>query len=346
VHEPYTEHHSVPGWGVPFPPEQPRRDAPPATMPDGTPTAAEVAWASTMGEEAPIDPRQEDRRALDRRRRRARFVDSLLMVPLAAALYFLFEGVTVGAVLLVVAVDLSYHFVMEMLRGQSIGKKAMKLRVVCEDDGTAAGATKIATRTIFRLLDNTFLGPLTVLLSGKRRKRLGDLAAGTCVRNDDRRFVPAPETPMVVVYPLLWIGAALAAMVVFKPVDPMYAMRSNHPYMAKIDQICEKRARQAEALAKSQELNLITSRVLHRQETRKIEKLPPPPADVKADVREVIRHHRKINRALDRVVRDMHRSNLPAEQVVDRHRPIVDGLAEQADARYVALGLPYCAASE
>jgi hypothetical protein len=345
VHEPQTEQSHVPGWGAPFPPEQPRRDAPPATMPDGTPTAAEVAWASVIGEEAPVHPRKEDRKPLDRRRRRARSIDSLLMLPLAAGLYFLFEGVTVAVVLLVAAIDLSYHFVMEMVRGQSIGKKMMHLRVV-QDDGTAAGTNKIATRTIFRLLDYTLLGPIAVLLSGKKRKRLGDMAAGTCVRNDDRTFTPAPETPMIVLYPLLWIGAALVAVVVFKPVDPMYALRSSHPYMAKIDQICEKRARQAEALYKSGEFNLISHRVLHRQETRKIEKLPPPPADVRADVAEVVEHHRKINRALDRMHREMQRSNLPSEQVFDKHNATVDGLTEQADERYLQLGLPYCAASE
>ena len=314
-------------------------------MPDGTPTAAEVAAASAVGMEAPIEPRNEDRRPLDRRRRRARSIDSLIMVPFAAALYFLFDGVTVAAFLLVVAVDLSYHFVMEMLSGQSIGKKMMKLRVVT-DDGTAAGTNKVATRTIFRLLDYTFLGPITVLMSGKRRKRLGDLAAGTCVRNDDRRFVPAPETPMIVIYPLLWIGAALVAMVVFKPMDPMLALRSDHPYMAKIDKICEKRARQAEALYNTGELNLISHRLLYRQETRKIEKLPPPPPEVKTDVAEVMRHHRNIDRTLDRMYKEMQRSNLPSEQTFDKYNPIVDGLNEQADKRYVELGLPYCAASE
>lgn len=344
MHETQHEHAYVPGWGAAFPPEQPRRDAP-ATMPDGTPTAAEVAAASAVGEEAPVDPRIEDRRPLDRRRRRARTIDSLLMLPVAGALYFLFAGVTVGAVLLVVAIDLSYHFVMEMVRGQSIGKRMMKLRVVT-DDGTAAGATKIATRTIFRLLDYSFVGLIAVLMSGKRRKRLGDLAAGTCVRNDDRTFKPAPESPLIVVYPLLWIGAAVVAMVAFKPVDPMYALRSDDPYMAKIDTICEKRARQAEALYKTGELNLISHRLLHRQETRKIEKLPPPPAVVKADVTEVLEHHRKIDRALDRMHREIQRSSLPSEQIFDKHNPIVDGLTQQADERYLALGLPYCAASE
>ena len=314
-------------------------------MPDGTPTAAEVAAASAVGEEAPVDPRHEDRKYLDRRRRRARSIDSLILVPFAAGLYFLFGGVTIAAVLLVVAIDLSYHFVMERTSGQSIGKRMMKLRVV-QDDGTAAGTTKIATRTIFRLLDNSPLGPIAVLMSGKKRKRLGDMAAGTCVRNDDRRFVPPPESPMIVVYPLLWIGAAVAAMFIFKPVDEMYALRSDDPYMAKIDQICEKRARQAEALYNTGEYNLISHRLLYRQETRKIEKLPPPPPEVKADVAEVMRHHRAINRTLDRMWRDIHSTNLPSEQVFDRYNPIVDGLNEQADKRYVQLGLPYCAASE
>jgi hypothetical protein len=135
-------------------------------------------------------------------------------------------------------------------------------------------------------------------------------------------------------------------MVAFKPGDPMYALRSNDPYMAKIDQICEKRARQEEALYKTGELNLVSARLLVRQEARKIEKLPPPPANVKGEVAEVVEHHRKLNRALDRMVNEIHHSNLPAEQIIDKHKPVIDGLADTADKRYVELGLPYCAASE
>jgi hypothetical protein len=336
-----TELPTIPGWGTPFPPEQPRRDAD-ETQSAGLPTAASVAAASAIGEEAEADFTHEDRRPLDRRRRRARTIDSLLLAPIAFLLVHFVSGVTVGAGVMVLAIDMSYFFVMESLKGQTIGKKFAKLRVV-RPDGSAAPASKIALRTIVRPIDYTLVGLLTVLASGKKRQRIGDKLAGTIVRDDNRIFTPAPESPLLVALPVIWIGAALAAMVVLKPMDPMLAKRSAHPYMVKIDKICEKRVRQEKALAASGELNLISARVLYRQEERKIAKLPAPPADVKADVREVRSHHRRVNVALDRMMRDYQRAPGDPTPVIEQHRPAVEGLIATANQRFESLGLPYCA---
>ena len=336
-----TELLAAPGWDSPFPPEKPRRDVAEAQT-AGLPTAASVAAASAIGEEAEADFTHEDRRPLDRRRRRARTIDSLLMLPLAFGIVQLTDGITVAAGLMVLAIDLSYFFVMESLKGQTIGKKVMKLRVV-HPDGSAASASKIAARTITRPFDYSIIGLLIVLASGPKRQRTGDMLANTIVRDDNRVFVPAPESPLLVVYPLLWIGAALAVMIAFKPVDPMLAARNPHPYMAKIDQICEKRVRQERALAAGGGLNLISGRVLLRQEERKIAKLPNPPAAVKGDVKEVLAHHRRINRALDKMMRDIHRSPGDPNVIVEQHRASVEGLSAAANQRFAALGLPYCA---
>lgn len=336
-----TELPTIPGWGTPFPPEQPRRDADGAET-AGLPTAASVAAASAVGEEAEADFTNEDRRPFDRRRRRARTIDSLLLAPFAAALVHFTDGVTIAAGLMVLALDMSYFFVMESLRGQTLGKKIMKLRVI-HPDGSAASASKIALRTIVRPLDYSLIGLLVVLASGKRRQRIGDNLANTIVREDNRIFTPAPESPLLVALPVLWIGAALAAMIVFKPLDPMLAKRSAHPYMAKIDQICEKRVRQEKALAGTGELNLISARVLYRQEERKIAKLPDPPANVKANVREVRSHHRRLNVALDRMMRDIRRAPGDPTPVAEQHRPAVEGLIATAHQRFDQLGLPYCA---
>jgi hypothetical protein len=135
----------------------------------------------------------------------------------------------------------------------------------------------------------------------------------------------------------------MVAMVTFKPVDPMLAARSHQPYMARIDRICEKRVRQEKALGTTGELNLISERVLLRQEERKIEKLPKPPAEVRSDVGEVIAHHRRINGALARMMDDVHRSPGDPNVVVDQHRPAIDGLLDGAHRRFMELGLPYCA---
>src|SRR5207249_3083970 len=108
-------------------------------------------------------------------------------------------------------VNLSYHFVMETLFGQTFGKRRRGLRVV-KRDGTAASASAIAARTVFRIVDAQMIylvGLITMVITGQRRQRLGDLAAGTIVREDDRPFKPAPDSPLLVIYPILWIGAAL-----------------------------------------------------------------------------------------------------------------------------------------
>ena len=332
-----------PGWGTPFPPEKPRVDVDQG-MPDGMPTAAAVAAASATGDELPGDFHREDRRPLDRRRRRARTIDTLVLAVPAVLAVFLFGGATIAVGVLILAIDLSYFFVMETLKGQTIGKKVMKLRVVRIDDGRAAPASKIAARTIARPLDYSLAGILVVLASKGKRQRIGDIFAGTCVRNDDRPFTPAPESPLLVVYPLLWIGAAVGTMVAFPALDPMLAQRSAHPYMAKIDKICEKRVRQEKALDSTGGLNLVSGRLLLRQEARKIDKLPPPPPDVRGQVQEVVDHHRNVNRALDRMMKDVHRTPGDPNMVVQQHEDAILGIAGQANERYRELGLPYCAA--
>jgi uncharacterized RDD family membrane protein YckC len=86
-----------------------------------------------------------------------------------------------GAVILGWA--LYYHFAMESGDGQTVGKKLMKLRVVLAD-GRPAGMREIAVRTVLRVVDGIGLyivGLIVMLVTGQRRQRLGDLAAGTIV---------------------------------------------------------------------------------------------------------------------------------------------------------------------
>jgi uncharacterized RDD family membrane protein YckC len=79
---------------------------------------------------------------------------------------------------------LLYHLVMELLMdGQSIGKSAMKIRVVCVD-GSKPTVSNFLIRWCLRLIDISLtsgsLGSLFILLGGKGQ-RLGDLAAKTTV---------------------------------------------------------------------------------------------------------------------------------------------------------------------
>lgn len=334
-----TQYQPPPGWGSPFPPEQPRRDA--EHVPDpGLPTAASVAAASAVGMEAQADFTHEDRRPLDRRRRKARGIDNLLLLPVAYAVVKLTGGITIAAGALVLAIEMSYFFICESLSGQTLGKRIAKLRVV-KPDGSAAGTGRIALRTILRPIDYTFIGIITVLATGKKRQRLGDLAANTIVRDDNRIFNRPPDSPLLVVFPLLCIGAAIAAMIALKPVDPMLAKRNPHPYMTKIDKICEKTSRQGEALEANGQFDMVTARLLLRQQQRKIEKLPKPPREVRKDVKVVIAEHKKVNGLIDRMARDMERSVSPAV-VAQRYGTTLPAVMQAANQRFEQLGLPYC----
>ena len=127
---------------------------------------------------------------LDNRRVLAALVD--LGIVLAGSLVILFaadalSGDTgeirgaLGAVILGWA--LYYHFALESGDGQTVGKKLMKLRVVLAD-GRPAGMREIAVRTVLRVVDGIgfyIVGLIVMLVTGQRRQRLGDLAAGTMV---------------------------------------------------------------------------------------------------------------------------------------------------------------------
>ena len=83
-------------------------------------------------------------------------------------------------------VALAYYFVAEMLTGATVGKRALRLRVVGPDGGSP-GAGRVAVRTLLRIIDVLpalyLVGFITVLATGSSR-RLGDLAAGTEVVSD------------------------------------------------------------------------------------------------------------------------------------------------------------------
>jgi uncharacterized RDD family membrane protein YckC len=86
----------------------------------------------------------------------------------AAAVYF-------GLVLL-------YYFALEAAFGQTVGKFLLALRVV-RADGSRPSAAAIAVRTLLRIVDWLpflyLVGFITMMATGHRRMRLGDLAAKT-----------------------------------------------------------------------------------------------------------------------------------------------------------------------
>ena len=134
----------------------------------------------------------------DNRRVAAALID--LLIPLAGvvAAYAAGFSVTRGVVMVGVGWTLYYFFALESGDGQTLGKRAMKLRVVSAD-GTPATMEQIAKRTAVRIVDGHLVGLIVMLATGDRRLRLGDIVAGTVVT--DAAGSPAPATPALALAP-------------------------------------------------------------------------------------------------------------------------------------------------
>ncbi|TML36168.1 MAG: RDD family protein [Actinobacteria bacterium] len=287
-----------------------------------------------------IDPMTENRRHLDWRRIRATRIDGLLMVPAAIALLLLFHGHPVTVWFLVMAINLSYHFVMETACGQTFGKRWKNLRVV-KRDGGPAGASAIAARTVFRIIDAQFIylvGLITMVITGKRRQRVGDLAAGTIVREDDRPWKPAPSSPLLVIYPVVWIAAALFFG---SQLDPKPVTLTNDAYMQQVDRVCEQRMFAEASLTGN--ASFLQLQQISLQETQAIKNLPPPVTPEAVYGRKVVlKWKRKIDKTAAQIVADARTSNNPRTTLENETPRLID-VMKQAEARMAALGLPHCA---
>lgn len=116
---------------------------------------------------------------LDNRRIAAAAID--LAAPALALLAVMAGGLLTPAVALVlVGWTLYYFFALESGDGQTLGKRAMRLRVV-STDGRAPTMRQYASRNSVRLLDLPVVGLIAMIASGDSRQRLGDRAAGTMV---------------------------------------------------------------------------------------------------------------------------------------------------------------------
>src|SRR3954470_5964702 len=138
---------------------------------------------------------------LDNRRILAAIVD--LVIVAAGALVILYAGDALtgdrGGALAAVILGwaLYYYFALESGAGQTVGKKLMNLRVVCAD-GRPAGMREIAVRTILRVIDGIgvyIVGLIVMLVTGQRRQRVGDLAAGTIVVDASGPATAVAEPP-------------------------------------------------------------------------------------------------------------------------------------------------------
>lgn len=187
---------------------------PPSAPPPGPPT---IPWLGEGGSTPPIPPPEPpvpahvNRRELDAKRVKARLLDALLI---GIPCYLLVKTQTRGEPALTTwgistALVLTYFFLCESLTGQTIGKRVTGLRVMSADYRPAL-AKSVAARTVLRVLEEPFLALIVMVVSGRRRQRIGDFAGRTIVaREDECRERPRPS-PLLVVYPVLWIGAAVA----------------------------------------------------------------------------------------------------------------------------------------
>jgi uncharacterized RDD family membrane protein YckC len=135
---------------------------------------------------------------LDNRRVLAALID-LAIVGAGGAAILLAAGVlggdggSLGAPLagVVMGWALYYYFACESGGGQTLGKRLTRLRVMREDGGPA-GMREIAVRTVLRLVDTALVGLIAMLVTGERRARVGDLAAGTMIISTEATPSVAP----------------------------------------------------------------------------------------------------------------------------------------------------------
>jgi uncharacterized RDD family membrane protein YckC len=108
---------------------------------------------------------------------------------------------------------LFYYFACESGHGQTVGKRLLQLRVV-RADGRPSGMREILVRTALRPIDAVggyLLGLVVMLITGERRQRLGDLAAGT--------MVVSAEPPAAPVLPTIEEAVATEAVVEPRPAE-------------------------------------------------------------------------------------------------------------------------------
>jgi uncharacterized RDD family membrane protein YckC len=137
------------------------------------------------------------------------------------------DALTTALILTEVLIVLGYPVAMETLwRGRTLGKATMGLRVVRDDGGPIRFRHAFVRGLVGVALDKpgvTFgLGALIPMTAGSRKKRLGDLAAGTIVLQD--RVPGRLDSPIAMPPPL----AGWAAGLDLSAVDDGLALRIRH----------------------------------------------------------------------------------------------------------------------
>jgi uncharacterized RDD family membrane protein YckC len=201
-------------------------------LPDGVESLAQMPATGATAPQVAPGLRNDNRRSLDARRLGAALLDGLLLYP-ATKLFEEYMGGTYAALIAAIGLMLIYYFATESLTGQTVAKRVLGLRVV-RRDGKPLTPQSVAPRTLLRLIEQNPLGLIVLVLSGQRRQRLGDLAAGTVVTRASYR-APAPDHHgrnrlVLLAYPLVWVLPAIALFVLLpearlRPCGPIDTMR-------------------------------------------------------------------------------------------------------------------------
>jgi uncharacterized RDD family membrane protein YckC len=271
-----------------------------------------------------------------RRRLLALIIDGVVCIPLIipCLLVMRFLGSTgAGVGFLYLAASLLYFFLLELHTGQTVGKRLAGLRVV-RVDGRPVDVMGIGARNGLRLIDGIpglpLVGALSMTLTGERRRRIGDLAARTMVvEADQHEFLRGPWSPLIVVYPFLWVAMAIGAGLLVET--------AKEPYLAKIDAICRARVEAQNQGNRSFESLLSLS----HQETRLIEQAPYPP-NLYSTRNEVLQLKFRVDAVADGIQRDLQASPDP-RRTWNREFPQLRAVAQETNARFEAMGLHYCA---
>jgi uncharacterized RDD family membrane protein YckC len=117
-----------------------------------------------------------------------------------------------------VAIAALYYFALEALSGQTVGKRLLGVQVY-GPGRTRPSAWAVAGRTLLRVVDFLpvlyLVGFVTMMATGARRQRIGDLAARTVVA----RALPVRHRGLAVV-PLAFVLLAAAGLSAYRVISP------------------------------------------------------------------------------------------------------------------------------
>jgi hypothetical protein len=272
-------------------------------------------------------PQPEDRTLLDSRRVIARAIDGVFV---GAPFLVPVLGLPIRLSIALVAVMLLYFFVCEAVWGQTIGKRIIGLRVLMRD-GRPATATATAVRTLLRLLDDSPLGLIVYLASGKRRQRLGDLAGGTIVARPTPGLPRAGFNPLLLVYPVVLAGATAALAFAFAGTD------ARHDYLHAVDTACAQRTK-VNAASRPKNLDDIVAR--KRADHRALAAVKAP-VSARALRAEILELDGKVDAALAIAATRANASRNPAK-TLKREVGNIAATRQVAAKRFSELGLRTC----